>query len=280
MLNGWRGAIGLCVAVTLTLTGCSTGAVTATDASSTTTPIAAPGTLSTMASGSSSPAPSAKEVGVGAEIVDPLSGAVLPNPVRTPGATNTNVTQADIDSTICVKGWTATIRPPATYTTGLKKQQLATGYSRGGDTATGDYEEDHLISLELGGSPTSPLNLWPEPYSSPDGARVKDQLENKLRALVCAGTIQLATAQSAIATNWWIAYETYIGGQQAPAVLPAVPAAPMPAPTSAPAPAPAAPAAPAVPGGATAMCNDGTYSFAAHHQGACSQHGGVTVFYT
>ena len=213
MLNGWRGAIGLCVAVTLTLTGCSTGAVTATDASSTTTPIAAPGTLSTMPSGSSSPAPSAKEVGVGAEIVDPLSGAVLPNPVRTPGATNTNVTQADIDSTICVKGWTATIRPPATYTTGLKKQQLATVYSRGGDTATGDYEEDHLISLELGGSPTSPLNLWPEPYSSPDGARVKDQLENKLRALVCAGTIQLATARGAIATNWWIAYETYIGGQ-------------------------------------------------------------------
>ena len=86
------------------------------------------------------------------------------------------------------------------------------GYSRGGDTVTGDYEEDHLISLELGGSPTSPLNLWPEPYSSPDGARVKDQLENKLRALVCAGTIQLATAQSAIATNWWIAYETYIVG--------------------------------------------------------------------
>lgn len=219
MLNGWRGAIGLFVAVTLTLTGCSTGAVTATatatDASSTTTPIAAPGTSSTMPSGSSSPAPSAKEVGVGvgAEIVDPLSGAVLPNPVRTPGATNTKVTQADIDSTICVKGWTATIRPPATYTTGLKKQQLATGYSRGGDTATGDYEEDHLISLELGGSPTSPLNLWPEPYSSPDGARVKDQLENKLRALVCAGTIQLATAQSAIATNWWVAYETYIVGQ-------------------------------------------------------------------
>jgi hypothetical protein len=277
MLIGWPGAIGLFVAVTLTLTGCSTGAVTATDASSTMTPIAAPGTSSTMPSGSSSPSPSAKEVGLGAEIVDPLSGAVLPNSVRTPGATNTEVTQADIDSTICVQGWTATIRPPASYTTGLKKQQLATGYSRGGDTATGDYEEDHLISLELGGSPTSPLNLWPEPYSSPDGARVKDQLENKLRALVCAGTIQLATAQSAIATNWWIAYETYIVGQQPPAVVPAAPAAPMPAPSPAPAPAPATPA---VPGGATAMCNDGTYSFAAHHQGACSQHGGVAVFYT
>lgn len=31
--------------------------------------------------------------------------------------------------------------------------------------------------------------------------------------------------------------------------------------------------------GATALCNDGTYSYAAHHQGACSHHGGVAVFY-
>jgi hypothetical protein len=271
-----RSTIGLLVVATLTLTGCSSGAVTATDANST-TPAAADGTSSTMPSDSSSPSPSATDIGGGAELVDPSSGAILPNSVRTPGATNTNVTQADIDSTICVRGWTATIRPPATYTTGLKKQQLATGYTRGGDTATGDYEEDHLVSLELGGSPTSPLNLWPEPYSSPDGARVKDQLENKLRELVCAGAIQLATAQTAIATNWWIAYETYIVGQQPSAVVPAAPAAPMPAPSSAPAPTPAVPA---VPGGATAMCNDGTYSFAAHHQGACSQHGGVAVFYS
>ena len=32
-------------------------------------------------------------------------------------------------------------------------------------------------------------------------------------------------------------------------------------------------------GGATAICNDGTYSYAAHHQGACSSHGGVAQFY-
>lgn len=32
-------------------------------------------------------------------------------------------------------------------------------------------------------------------------------------------------------------------------------------------------------GGATARCNDGTYSYAAHHQGACSTHGGVAEFY-
>jgi hypothetical protein len=40
-----------------------------------------------------------------------------------------------------------------------------------------------------------------------------------------------------------------------------------------------APKAPAHPAGATAECRDGTYSYAAHHQGACSHHGGVLVFY-
>jgi hypothetical protein len=51
--------------------------------------------------------------------------------------------------------------------------------------------------------------------------------------------------------------------------------------TATPAPAPAATSAPVVsPGnGATALCNDGTYSYAAHHQGACSHHHGVSVFY-
>jgi hypothetical protein len=33
--------------------------------------------------------------------------------------------------------------------------------------------------------------------------------------------------------------------------------------------------APAAPAGATAECNDGTYSFSQHHSGTCSHHGGV-----
>jgi hypothetical protein len=273
-MNSPRGVVGLFVVVALTLVGCSAGSITASDTnsstaadtSSTETPFSVPSSSSTLPS--DSPTPTATGVGVGAEIVAPSSGAILPNSTRTPGATNVDVTQGTINSTICVKGWTATIRPPSTYTTGLKKQQLATGYTLGGDTLTSDYEEDHLISLELGGSPTSAFNLWPEPYIAPDGARVKDQLENKLRELVCAGTIQLATAQQAIAANWWIAYETYMVGQQPPVVAPVAPV-----------PAAPAPAAPAIPSGATAKCNDGAYSFAAHHQGACSRHGGVAIFY-
>jgi hypothetical protein len=133
-----------------------------------------------------------------------------PDPVLTPGALNPAVTQATIGSTICVSGWTATIRPPSSYTGALKIEQIAQyGYT---DTSTSDYEEDHLISLELGGAPTDPRNLWPEPYTAslsdgrPTGAHTKDGLETKLKNEVCSGAILLATAQAEIGDHWVHAY--------------------------------------------------------------------------
>lgn len=118
----------------------------------------------------------------------------------TPGVTNPNVTQENIQSTICVSGWTATIRPSASYTTALKKQQLPDGSN------LANYEEDHFISLELGGNPTQPANLWPEPYQSSlagIGAHTKDQVENYLHKQVCAGAMTLAEAQQEITTDWY-----------------------------------------------------------------------------
>ncbi|MGD0863058.1 MAG: hypothetical protein ABSA21_09910 [Candidatus Limnocylindrales bacterium] len=133
-----------------------------------------------------------------------------PDPALTPGALNPAVTQATIGSTICVSGWTATIRPPSNYTTGLKIRQIVQyGYT---DTSTSDYEEDHLISLELGGAPTDPRNLWPEPYAAsladgrPTGAHTKDGFETRLKNQVCAGAITLAQAQSEIGDHWVHAY--------------------------------------------------------------------------
>lgn len=134
---------------------------------------------------------------------------VLPLLPATPGALNPGVTQANIQQTICTTGYTATIRPPASYTTKLKISQLATTYKAFTDKSLASYEEDHLISLELGGNPTDPKNLWPEPYAG-TGARIKDQIENKLHDLVCANKMPLATAQKLIATNWYSAYQTYI----------------------------------------------------------------------
>ena len=51
-------------------------------------------------------------------------GAVLASPTLTPGALNPDVTQATIRSTICVRGWTTTVRPPSSYTSALKIEQL------------------------------------------------------------------------------------------------------------------------------------------------------------
>jgi hypothetical protein len=115
--------------------------------------------------------------------------AVLASPTRTPGVLNTDVTQTTIASTICKHGWTATVRPPTTYTSALKTRQMTEYGEAGSPTA---YQEDHLISLELGGDPTDPRNLWPEPY--PRASQV-DRIENDLNAQVCSGALSLADAQ-------------------------------------------------------------------------------------
>jgi len=114
---------------------------------------------------------------------------VLASPTLTPGALNPDVTQATIGATVCVKGWTATVRPPVSYTNALKLQQMPE-YGETGPPS--GYQEDHLISLELGGNPTDPRNLWPEPY--PRAADV-DKIENELNAKVCSGELTLAEAQ-------------------------------------------------------------------------------------
>ncbi|MFF2808267.1 hypothetical protein ACFVT2_14065 [Streptomyces sp. NPDC058000] len=124
----------------------------------------------------------------------------LPDQVCTPGAFNPDVTQSTIDSTICVPGWTKTVRPPVSYTTPLKIKQIGQyGYS---DTNTADYEEDHLVPLELGGAPRDPKNLWPEPRYGDQPAASKDSVENKLKTAVCNGDVALDDARNAIATDW------------------------------------------------------------------------------
>jgi hypothetical protein len=115
--------------------------------------------------------------------------AVLASPTMTPGSLNPDVTQDTIGQTICVRGWTATVRPPTEYTNGLKVEQMPL-YGESGSTS--DYQEDHLISLELGGNPTDPKNLWPEPY--PRAADV-DKIENQLNDEVCSGQKTLSEAQ-------------------------------------------------------------------------------------
>jgi hypothetical protein len=131
----------------------------------------------------------------------------LPNPRLTPGAINPDVTQSNIQSTVCVRGWSKTVRPPAYYTNKLKKLQIwEYGYA---DTNPRDYEEDHLVPLSAGGNPTDPRNLWPEPRKSEWGAARKDELEFALYKAVCNGEVSLDEARRAFATNWIDAYRRY-----------------------------------------------------------------------
>ena len=64
------------------------------------------------------------------------------------------------------------------------------------------YEEDHLLPLELGGNPTDPTNLWPEPWDGARGAHVKDAEETSLKRAVCGGRMKLADAQSQNLRDW------------------------------------------------------------------------------
>ena len=132
----------------------------------------------------------------------------LPNPVLTPGAINPEVTQANLQYTVCVEGYTKTIRPPADFTNNLKRLQISEyGYA---DRNPKHYDEDHLIALSIGGAPNDPHNLWPEPRNSKWNARKKDQLEFVLFKMVCDQEISLAEAQHAMATNWIEAWKLYV----------------------------------------------------------------------
>ena len=139
---------------------------------------------------------------------------VLPISSITPGVVNPQVTQVNIQTTICVSGYTATIRPPSSYATTLKKKQLETTYSFYHDSKLGDFEEDHLISLEIGGHPTDKRNLWPQHWSGRNGAHKKDILENRLHRMVCNGKISLEEAQTAVFVDWISAYKRYVVGRR------------------------------------------------------------------
>jgi hypothetical protein len=127
------------------------------------------------------------------------SGPLLPEPRLTPGVTRPiNVSQ------VCTPG------PPDQMATIPMAVRQAVFHEYGMDgSRPREYEVDHLITPELGGTDDI-QNLWPEPYATTEwNAHVKDELEDRLRELVCQGKLDLPTAQRDIATNWISAYQKY-----------------------------------------------------------------------
>lgn len=123
------------------------------------------------------------------------------------GAINKDITQDNIQKTICIPNFTKTIRPPVGYTNKLKAKQMKQFGLKG---EMHDYEEDHLIPLAVGGNPTSPDNLWPQPWEGELSAHKKDRLEVRLHKLVCNGSITLKDGQRAIADDWLKAFDWYV----------------------------------------------------------------------
>ena len=126
---------------------------------------------------------------------------IVPDPHKTPG----DVLTTDA-SAICTPGYAKKAR---NVTKDVKKKV----YQSYGITSRkpNEYEVDHLISLELGGS-NSIRNLWPESFvTTPLNAHVKDDLENKLHEMICNRQISVQEAQDAIAQDWIAAYQKYLG---------------------------------------------------------------------
>lgn len=187
----------------------------------------------------------------------------LPDAGCTPGSI---ITQATLGR-ICVPGYTRAAR----NVSDALRQEVYSEYDISSHGA-GQYEVDHLVPLELGGS-NGIANLWPE---LAPGFGEKDRVENELHDATCSGSIALRQAQVAIARDW----------RHAGAAVPA-PTSPTQVTN---APPPTAPRTPQPTGdfcashacipsfatgrGAIVQCQDGQWSHSGGLPGVCSRHGG------
>jgi hypothetical protein len=114
----------------------------------------------------------------------------------TPGAVITTATK----SQVCKPGYSQSVR-------NVPESEKNAAYAEYGIAShvAGQYEVDHLISLELGGS-NDIANLWPELADPTPGFHQKDKVENYLHKQVCDGVISLKTAQQEISTDWLAVY--------------------------------------------------------------------------
>ena len=129
---------------------------------------------------------------------DCVSANALPDPACTPGAVFPDVTADQV----CQSGYSSKVRNVPESV----KNKVYAEYGIASHTP-GQYEVDHHISLELGGS-NDIANLWPEPAEPRPGFHEKDKVENYLHGQVCNGKMSLQDAQYQIATNWMAVYQS------------------------------------------------------------------------
>ncbi len=143
-------------------------------------------------SGTQTASPSGPALGQRTKTQGCVVQGALPDAPCTPGAVFASATK----SQICNPGYAKSVR----NVPNSEKDQVYAEYGISSHRP-GEYEVDHLVSLELGGS-NDIANLWPEAASPKPGYHEKDRYENYLHDQVCNGEIALAEAQHRIATNW------------------------------------------------------------------------------
>jgi hypothetical protein len=139
--------------------------------------------------------------GVATKTTDCQASGPIQDKACTPGDIFHDATKEKI----CVPGYASSVRNVTQST----KNKVYAAY--GVKThKTGQYEIDHLVSLQLGGS-NEISNLWPEPATPKPGFHEKDRVENYLHDQICNGNISLREAQIEIATNWLAVYQRMPG---------------------------------------------------------------------
>lgn len=182
----WLGAAGCAELESVMATA---GAIVTEDAATTAALTAAP---PTAASSAGAPAWGHRTKTAGCVV----RGA-LPDPACTPGDIFPDATK----DKICVSGYSSSVRDVPTSVKSAVYAEYGIAHH-----SSGEFEIDHFVSLELGGS-NDISNLFPEAAAPKPGFHEKDKVENYLHDQVCSGAITLAEAQRQIASNWVAIYD-------------------------------------------------------------------------
>jgi hypothetical protein len=149
-----------------------------------------------------------------------VASGSLPDPACTPG----DVFLAGTKDQICTPGYSTSVR-------NVSESEREAVYAEYGifSRTAGEYEVDHFVPLELGGS-NDISNLFPEAASPKPGFHEKDEVANYLHEQMCSGAVTLSEAQREIATNWLAVYAQMLGGAAVPTAAATNPIMPQPTP--------------------------------------------------
>jgi len=141
---------------------------------------------------------------------------LLPDPKLTPGSAFSNVSVEEV----CAKGYANALNGGVRHVSESEERKVFIEYFGVVPPNPGDYEIDHLVSLEISGD-NSIRNLWPQArFTQPWNAGVKDKLEDRMAALLrqclkerghAAATALMRQFDHEVATNWTNAFVRYFG---------------------------------------------------------------------